>query len=580
MFKGVRILAILIMVALILPLIFSSFTANQAEAGCDANTVYVDASRPDDSGNGLSWATAKKYIQSGITIACHGGTVYVAAGVYDQPADSNQWEVVHLDDDLTIIGASALTTFIDGKDSYRGISITSHPGQVNTIRGFTIRNGRTPVYAARLIPAFTSYAAGIGISFPDIRPRLFNGPQLSSEGGGIWITDQHIVTIEDCAIINNRGRNGGGIYNAGQLTLDRCTVANNDAYDEGGGIYMNWSGPPAATLEVINCTISGNTAAGTYGGGIYCGTQMFLLNSTIAGNSVTGTASKGGGFANTGTAAFKNCIVANNIADEPTNNNGAYWSGGTVISQGYNIDGQNSCGFNQPTDQINTNPHLAALHNNGGPTSTCAITSDSPAYNRGAISGSPMTDQRGIARPQAGAIDIGAFELVPATPSPTPNPLLQELLENESETPSGSSGGAKGTYGYGPPVGLPTIVVQGASISARAVTPGSPVTVTADIANKSAVNGNKKVTLYVNGQVDTTQAVSVSSGGHSKLTFNVSRSEPGDYLVYVDGVPAGSFKVELFRESDIILVISTTLVATAFLLGMVMLWRRQRTGYK
>jgi hypothetical protein len=62
------------------------------------------------------------------------------------------------------------------------------------------------------------------------------------------------------------------------------------------------------------------------------------------------------------------------------------------------------------------------------------------------------------------------------------------------------------------------------------------------------------------------------------LTFNISRSEPGDYNVYVDGVPAGSFKVELFRESDTILLISAALVAIAFILGMVMLGRRQRAG--
>jgi hypothetical protein len=70
--------------------------------------------------------------------------------------------------------------------------------------------------------------------------------------------------------------------------------------------------------------------------------------------------------------------------------------------------------------------------------------------------------------------------------------------------------------------------------------------------------------------------VTVNSGSSSKLTFNVSRSEPGDYMVYVDGVPAGSFKVELFRESDGILIFSVTMLALAFMVGMVMLWRRQR----
>ena len=143
-------------------------------------------------------------------------------------------------------------------------------------------------------------------------------------------------------------------------------------------------------------------------------------------------------------------------------------------------------------------------------------------------------------------------------------------------TSHGSSVG--GPTSPAPPVSLPNIVTQSASLSAKSVTPGTPVTVTADIANKSAVNGNKKVTLYVNGQVETTQGVNVSSGSTSKLTFNVSRSEPGDYTVYVDGVPAGSFKVEMVTGNDAILIFSTALIALAFMAGMFMLWRRQRTG--
>jgi len=148
------------------------------------------------------------------------------------------------------------------------------------------------------------------------------------------------------------------------------------------------------------------------------------------------------------------------------------------------------------------------------------------------------------------------------------------LIGTGAPTSHGSSLSAPTTPA--PPVSLPSLVIQSASLSAKTVTPGTPITVTADIANKSAVNGNKKVTLYVNGQVETTQGITVNSGGSTKLTFNVSRSEPGDYIVYVDGVPAGSFKVELFRESDGILIFSAVLVALAFLVGMVMLWRRQR----
>jgi len=150
----------------------------------------------------------------------------------------------------------------------------------------------------------------------------------------------------------------------------------------------------------------------------------------------------------------------------------------------------------------------------------------------------------------------------------------QTFIGSGAPTSHGSSVAASTTYA--PPVSLPNLVIQSASLSAKTVTPGTPITVTADIANKSAVNGNKKVTLYVNGQVETTQGITVNSGGSTKLTFNVSRSEPGDYTVYVDGVPAGSFKVEMVTGPDSILIFSAILVALAFLIGMVMLWRRQR----
>jgi subtilisin family serine protease len=129
-----------------------------------------------------------------------------------------------------------------------------------------------------------------------------------------------------------------------------------------------------------------------------------------------------------------------------------------------------------------------------------------------------------------------------------------------------------------PPVNLPNIAVQSARLSTTSVSPGAPVGVTANLINKSTVNGNKRVTLYVNGQVETTRGVTVNSGGSTQLTFSVTRSEPGDYTVYVDGVPAGSFKVETVPGNDAILIFSAVLVGLAFLLGMVMLWRRQRAG--
>jgi hypothetical protein len=165
----------------------------------------------------------------------------------------------------------------------------------------------------------------------------------------------------------------------------------------------------------------------------------------------------------------------------------------------------------------------------------------------------------------------------PAPPLPPAPPPPNPLIGAGGPASHGSS--VTGTAATAQPVSLPNIQVQSASLSAGTVTPGRPVTVTAGIANKSTVNGSKKVTLYVNGQVETVQGVSVNSGGTSTVTFKVSRGEPGDYTVYVDSVPAGSFKVEMAAGNDAILIFSAALLAMAFLLGIIMLRRRQQRLY-
>jgi hypothetical protein len=55
-----------------------------------------------------------------------------------------------------------------------------------------------------------------------------------------------------------------------------------------------------------------------------------------------------------------------------------------------------------------TNANLGVLRNNGGPTDTEAVGSNSPAINAGNDATAPSTDQRGYIRPDTS--DIGAFE--------------------------------------------------------------------------------------------------------------------------------------------------------------------------
>ena len=55
-------------------LLFLMFCANSILL---STTYYVDNSRPDDTGEGTSWATAKKTIQAAINVASSGDVILV-----------------------------------------------------------------------------------------------------------------------------------------------------------------------------------------------------------------------------------------------------------------------------------------------------------------------------------------------------------------------------------------------------------------------------------------------------------------------------------------------------------------------
>ena len=56
----------------------------------EARTLYVDARRPNNKGNGLKLSTAKKTIQAAINIAKAGDTILVSPGSYAPIKTSNK----------------------------------------------------------------------------------------------------------------------------------------------------------------------------------------------------------------------------------------------------------------------------------------------------------------------------------------------------------------------------------------------------------------------------------------------------------------------------------------------------------
>jgi hypothetical protein len=168
------------------------------------------------------------------------------------------------------------------------------------------------------------------------------------------------------------------------------------------------------------------------------------------------------------------------------------------------------------------------------------------------------------------------FTALTPTPPPTPTPPYP-LMGINGQTSHGSS--VPGPATTTQPVSLPNIQVQSASLSSSNVSSGNPVTVTANVANRGTVNGSTRLKLYVNGEEDSSQGVTVESGGNRSVYFTVSRSQPGTYDVYVGGVEAGSFVVADSIDPGIILFISLTLILSSFLLGLIYVWRRRQQEY-
>jgi hypothetical protein len=283
-------------------------------------------------------------------------------------------------------------------------------------------------------------------------------PPAIPSGGGISNTGTMIIIA--ATVQGNMGFNsGGGIYNSGMLTVTGSTISSNQLGNPGhfggyGGGIVNYG-----TMTIQDSTISGNTALGGDlqggdGGGI-SGDNNTITNSTITGNS----AHHGGGIAGGGNIAHttfstnsasiaggalyltSSLELGNTILKAGASGVNIFNNGGSLITHGYNVCSDNGSGFlNGPGDQINTDPMLGPLQNNGGPTFTHALLPGSPAIDAGDpnFTPPPYYDQRGPVfwRVRNGRIDSGSFEVQQGTtPSPTPTPTASPT-PTSSPTPT------------------------------------------------------------------------------------------------------------------------------------------------
>ena len=266
-----------------------------------------------------------------------------------------------------------------------------------------------------------------------------------TEGGAIF--NGHQLSVTDSTLDGNVSQSSGGaiLTRTSGATIVRSTLSNNRSTTDGGAIFAD-----ASLVMLSNSTLSGNRADGDLGGGaLYVGTNAVISSCTITSNtsSVGAVVSPGTDTETQNKITVDNSILSGNSGSDAVFRNG---SANPFDSRGYNIVGTGSgvSGFTATGDQPNvTDPKLGALANNGGPTKTHALQVGSPALDAGQTQ--LTTDQRGTARPQGSADDIGAFEGLPLTVAVflTPkNPITNDILR--ATVGANNPGGGTVSYSY------------------------------------------------------------------------------------------------------------------------------------
>ena len=280
---------------------------------------------------------------------------------------------------------------------------------------------------------------------------LSGGKYLPDDGRGGAILNEGNLRLNQVAVSNNRGVEGGGIANLnGVLTMTDCLLSGNEALNSGGGILNN-----NGQVTLINSSVSGNSATGSAanasgGGGIdsFGGAATMLLDCvTLTNNSAANVAggNRAGVWLEEGTLSIHNSILYGNSARDLQKD------GGTLTSAGYNIFGALSANTGLAvSDRVGINPQIGALADNGGSTSTHALLAGSPAINTGDPDTKDGFDQRGNGFPRlrGGIIDVGAFEVQSDATTPIVSLSPQNPTTNATltATPSGFDAGA--TYSY------------------------------------------------------------------------------------------------------------------------------------
>jgi hypothetical protein len=273
-----------------------------------------------------------------------GDLIEVPAGHYTLTLGELQ-----LEKDVTIVGAGAPTTAIDGNASSRIFGI---PGTTVTVDlvGLAIENGRvlgmgaTQAHGGGIVNSGTLTLIDVLVRDNEVGPADNTG--LIPAGGGIF--NSGTLSIVDSTVEGNEATTlphtggipqGGGIANEdGKVEMTDSVLSKNIANNksgipEGAGFSSSASAAHGASVTLTRVLVDGNEALAGSGGGIPDGgggfafrTDLTIRESTIRGNrAIGGAIADGGGLdvIREGDFVLERSLVVGNVAESSTFTNGA-----------------------------------------------------------------------------------------------------------------------------------------------------------------------------------------------------------------------------------------------------------------
>lgn len=191
--------------------------------------------------------------------------------------------------------------------------------QVTTLDGVTIMGGYAQGNTG-LDDFYTDRGAGVYMDGENayLTNCTVTENYATGNGGGVYLRNGRVQS--SLIYNNNSDQNGGGVYVDDQGLVHRSMLANNSARN-GAGVYLDNSDEAQLLPEYLmlsTCVVSNNTASGN--GAVYCNQGGVLLQNTIVNNKcVTATdltdpnASQTGGVYINYYALVINSVLWNNI---------------------------------------------------------------------------------------------------------------------------------------------------------------------------------------------------------------------------------------------------------------------------